>query len=287
MQDNLRAPEGKGQPEEAGPQPETRQLQPGKRTSRPGGGWPLTIILCLNTLVVGMIVGFLGRPLIAGPERVLGVQTAIPRVGTPLAGQAAATTPVPADPSAQATSQAKLLDAATSTTRHFIGDANAPITIIEFADFQCPYCGQFQSQTWPQINEQYVKKGLVRFGYHQFAFLGPESTWAAEASECAADQNAFWQYHDKLYAGQAGENQGAFNKDKLKQLAVDLKLDAKAFDSCLDSGKYTAQVNADSQAAGSLGVTSTPSFVVNGQALSGALPFAQFQQVIEAATAKK
>src|SRR5450756_2600438 len=119
MQDDVRAPEGERPPEEAGPQPEIRQLQPGKRHARPGGGWPLTITLCLNMLLLGVIVGFLGRPLIAGPERVLGVATVIPGdTGTPAAAQAVAATPAPADPIAQATAQAKLLAASTSTTRH-------------------------------------------------------------------------------------------------------------------------------------------------------------------------
>ena len=87
-----------------------------------------------------------------------------------------------------------------------------------------------------------------------------------------------------MYASQAGENQGGFNKDKLKGFAVDLKLDSNAFNTCLNSGKYTAQVNADSQAAQSLGVSSTPSFAINGKAARGAIPFSQFQQLIEAAT---
>jgi protein-disulfide isomerase len=258
-----------------------------KRLRRPAGGWPVTILWCLNALVVGIIIGFLIRPAITGPERALGAPTPVSRGAGAQAAQAAAVTPAPADPSAMATAQANLLAASKSTTRHFTGDEKAPVTIIEFADFQCPYCGEFQSQTFQQINEQYVKKGLVRYGYHHMAFLGPESQWAAEASECAGDQNAFWQYHDKLFASQAGENKGAFNKDKLKQFAVDLKLDTKAFDACLDSGKYTAQVTADNQAAQSLGVQSTPSFVVNGQPLRGAVPFTQFQQLIDAATTKK
>ena len=87
------------------------------------------------------------------------------------------------------------------------------------------------------------------------AFLGQESQWAAEASECAADQNAFWPYHDKLFASQAGENQGAFNKDKLKAFAVELGLEPKAFNDCLDSGKYTQLVQSQTAAAGSFGVT--------------------------------
>ena len=83
---------------------------------------------------------------------------------------------------------------------------------------------------------------MVRLGYWHVAFLGEESQWAAEASECAADQDKFWEYHDKLFASQNGENQGAFNKDNLKQFAADLKLDTAAFNECLDSGKYTQAV---------------------------------------------
>ena len=89
------------------------------------------------------------------------------------------------------------------------------------------------------------------------AFLGDESFWAAEASECAADQDAFWSYHDKLFASQAGENQGAFNKDRLKGFAAELGLDTAAFNTCLDSGKHTQEVQTQSAAARQLGVNST------------------------------
>lgn len=137
-----------------------------------------------------------------------------------------------------------------------------------------------------QIDDKYIKTGVVRFGYAQFSFLGPESYWASEASECANDQNAFWQYHDKIYANQNGENQGAFNKDKLKKFAADLQLNTAAFNACLDSGKYTAQVTADTEAFQSVGVQSTPTFLVNGKAVTGALPFDQFAQLIETARKK-
>ncbi len=122
---------------------------------------------------------------------------------------------------------------------------------------------------------------MVRVGYQHFAFLGDESQWSAEASECAAEQNAFWEYHDALFAGQSGENQGAFNKDKLKGFAAGLGLDSSAFDECLDSGKYATLVANQTQYLQSLGVQSTPTFVVNGQALVGAQPFEAFQQLIE------
>ncbi|HLF01900.1 MAG TPA: DsbA family protein [Anaerolineales bacterium] len=132
-----------------------------------------------------------------------------------------------------------------------------------------------------RIYEQYVTAGKVRLGYQHFAILGPESQWAAEASECAADQNAFWEYHDYLYANQNGENQGAFNKDKLKQFAATLGLSATTFNDCLDSGKHSAFVTSQTQMLGSLGVQSTPTFVLNGQPLVGAQNFEVFQQMIE------
>jgi protein-disulfide isomerase len=100
----------------------------------------------------------------------------------------------------------------------------------------------------------------VRLGYQHFAFLGAESQSAGEASECAADQDAFWEYHDKLFDSQSGENLGAFNKDNLTRFAVELGLDTQAFDECLDSGKYTSIVQTETQSAQSLGVRSTPPF---------------------------
>jgi len=106
------------------------------------------------------------------------------------------------------------------SVRHFKGDASAPVTIVEFSDFQCPFCGRFTRETAPLIEETYIQSGKVRFGYVHFAFLGPESLWAAQAAECAADQNSFWAYHDLLFQRQAGENQGAFNKENLRKSAT-------------------------------------------------------------------
>ncbi len=114
------------------------------------------------------------------------------------------------------------------------------------------------------------------------AFLGEESQWAAEASECAADQGRFWEYHDLLYARQKGENQGAFRKENLKQFATELGLDAQAFDACLEGGKYTSRVKADTAFARSLGISGTPAFLINGRPLLGAQPFEAFRAVIEA-----
>jgi protein-disulfide isomerase len=127
----------------------------------------------------------------------------------------------------------------------------------------------------------YVDNGKVRMGYFHFIFLGEESQWAAEAAECAGDQDKFWEYHDYLFENHAGENTGAFNKENLKAFAAELKLDTATFDECLDSGKYTQAVQEMSQIARSIGVQSTPSFAINGQALIGAQGFDAFQPVIE------
>jgi protein-disulfide isomerase len=134
-----------------------------------------------------------------------------------------------------------------------------------------------------QIEDTYVKTGVVRFGYLHLAFLGQESEWAAEASECADEQGQFWAYHNKLFASQNGENKGAFARDNLKQFAADLKLDTAKFNACLDSGRYTQVVQAESQMISQLGVQSTPTFLVNTHVVSGAESFDTFAQLIETA----
>jgi len=122
---------------------------------------------------------------------------------------------------------------------------------------------------------------LVRIGYRHFAFLGQESQWAGEASECAAEQDSFWEYHDYLFANHGGENQGAFNKENLKKFAVELGLGTEAFNECLDSGKYVQVVQLETSTGQQIGVKSTPTFLVNGQPVVGSQPFEVFEQVIE------
>ena len=226
-----------------------------------------TPIVGVVMLVLGLLVGYYGRPLIPNQtQSETSVNSASPVV-LPNADNSAV--------------QEKLMETVVAQTRHFKGDPNAPVTVIEFADFQCPYCGRFYAQTEPQIYEQYIQSGKVRLGYFNFAFLGQESQWAAEAAECAADQNIFWEYHDKLYDSQSGENQGAFNKDNLKKFAEELGLDTNTFNECLDSGKYTQLIQEESSTASSIGVRSTPTFLINGQAVVGAQPFEIFEQTID------
>lgn len=165
-----------------------------------------------------------------------------------------------------------------------LGDPRAPVKVIEYADFQCPYCMRFWQDTQPQIIEQYVKTGKVYYEYHSVgAFLGPESGAAAQAAYCAGDQGKFWQYHDTLFSNWTGENVGDFTDDKLQGYAATLGLDQPLFKDCLSSGKYAAILEQDVKDARAAGVRATPSFLINGKLLEGALPFASFQEAIDAA----
>jgi len=159
------------------------------------------------------------------------------------------------------------------------GALNAPVTMVEFSDFQCPYCRQFATETLPLIEQKYIRTGLVRLIYRDFAVQGPESQWAAEAAYCAQEQGAFWPYHDLLFARQYGPNQGTFSKDNLKGFAAELGLDVRLFAQCLDSGRYAAMVQAATQEGRSLGLQGTPTFFINGRKVEGALPFERWDEL--------
>ncbi len=158
------------------------------------------------------------------------------------------------------------------------GDPNAQVTIIEFSDFQCPYCGSV-APTIKQVLQEY--EGKVKLYYKHFPLSFHEfAQKAAEASECAADQGRFWEYHDKLF-----ENQEALDEASLKQYAKDLGLDSARFDSCLDSGQKASLVQSDFDEGQANGVSGTPAFFINGRMLVGAQPYSAFKQAIDAALA--
>ena len=161
------------------------------------------------------------------------------------------------------------------------GNKNAKVTIIEFADFQCPFCERFFKDAESNIIKDYVNSGKVKFAFRHYAFLGQESNFAAEASECANEQGKFWEFHDYLFKNQQGENQGAFTKDKLKGFAATLGLNSLQFNACLDGGKYTKAVTDDLAAGQKAGVSGTPTTFVNGQTVVGAQPFSAFKTLID------
>ncbi len=162
---------------------------------------------------------------------------------------------------------------------HVLGQQNASVTIMEYSDFQCDYCGKFFSEAEPGIIRQYVEKGKVKFVYRHFPILSHQyAEKAAEASECAADQGKFWEYHNQLF-----EHQEALQKSALKDYASAVGLDMGRFNACLASGVMSSRVKLDAGAGASAGVRSTPSFFINGKPLVGAQPYSAFADAIDAA----
>jgi len=161
------------------------------------------------------------------------------------------------------------------------GNPEAKVTLVEFADYQCPFCKRYHDAVNPDLLKQYVDSGKISFIYKHSAFLGQESIWAAQAAECAADQGKFWEYHDLLYAKQNGENIGIFTKENLSKYAQELKLDASKFDPCLNNDETLERVKADTLEGRNVGVTGTPTFFINGKPLVGAQPLQAFQAQID------
>lgn len=167
------------------------------------------------------------------------------------------------------------------------GNLSAKITLIEFGDFQCPFCARFTRQTEPQIDQEYIQTGKVNMVFKHFVRIGPNSLDAAIASQCADEQGKFWQYHDLLYQNQGQENSGWASKDNLKNFASQIGMDGSQFGSCLDSGKYRDSIKKDTDFAASLGLRGTPSFIIvksdgsDPEKIEGAYPFAAFKQVLD------
>jgi protein-disulfide isomerase len=160
-----------------------------------------------------------------------------------------------------------------------LGDVDAPVTIIEFSDYECPFCGRFVLNTLPQLKEEYIDTGKVKLIYRDFPLsFHQDAQKAAEATEVARElggDEAYWQMHDKIF------ETAQMTVADLKGYARDFGLDGTAFDSLLDSGKYADEVQNDFQDGQKAGVSGTPTFFVNGRMLVGAQPFEAFQQIIE------
>jgi protein-disulfide isomerase len=154
--------------------------------------------------------------------------------------------------------------AAIAQSGHTYGDPNAPVTIDEYIDFQCPFCKIDVTSVMPTIEQQFVATGVAKVVAHPIAILGDESVQAAAAAEAANQQGKFWTYFDALYANQGNENSGAFSNDRLKAIAEAVGIDLTAFDTSFNSGANQTQVTQDTQAARAAGVSGTPTVLVNG-----------------------
>ncbi len=204
----------------------------------------------------------------------------VPQV-TPLDGSAAAGTETVTTPTFVDIDESKLEGVP------MMGNADAPITIVEFSDFQCPFCERAYSDAVAGIKEDYVKTGKVKFYYMNFPLdFHPEAMPAANAALCfekvrGGNDAEFYKFHDKLF-----ENQGSLSTENYKKWARELGANGAQFDACLNAGEFTDKINAEMAYGSSLGVSGTPGFFVNGVFLEGAYPYAQFKTTIEAELAK-
>ena len=164
----------------------------------------------------------------------------------------------------------------------FLGEEDAPVTIVEFTDYQCPFCGRHFTQTFGQIKSSYIDTGKVKYVTRDYPLsFHPFAQKASEASECAEDQGKFWEMHDKLFT-----NQTALDIPSLKSYAGGLGLNQAKFDDCLDSGTHAAEVQKDMADGQAAGISGTPGFWVigkdgKGEIISGAVPFSNFQAAID------
>ncbi|ARS64667.1 disulfide isomerase/thiol-disulfide oxidase [Candidatus Nitrosomarinus catalina] len=168
-----------------------------------------------------------------------------------------------------------------------LGNPDAPITIVEFGDYQCHQCYNWFHDTKPLIMRDYIETGKANLVFVDFAFLGKDSPKAAQATYCADDQNMYWEYHGILYTSQESKiDSGWANTERLKAFAFSLNLDMELFNECLDSEKYSKRVQYNSQQARDNGVNGTPGFFIvgpdfNQKQIGGAQPFSVFKQVLD------
>ena len=163
---------------------------------------------------------------------------------------------------------------------HVLGNPNAKVAVIEYSDFECPFCGKMFLETLPKIKENFVKTGKVKFIYRHFPLrsIHQYAQKAAEASECASEQGKFWEYHDIIF-----ERQSQMGVNSFKTWAKELGLNANQFGSCLDSGKYSSRVDADYNEGLALEIDGTPATFINGKLVPGAQPYEEFEKVINEA----
>jgi protein-disulfide isomerase len=143
-----------------------------------------------------------------------------------------------------------------------MGNSNAPITVLEWGDYQCTFCYKFHQNTLDTIKEDFIKTGKVKLVFKDFTLNGPDSILAAEASYCAEDQGKYWKYHNELYKNWGGEKTGWITRDSLDRFAITVELDLLEFNACLDMHKYQNRVITHYEFGKEIGIDATPSFLV-------------------------
>lgn len=166
-----------------------------------------------------------------------------------------------------------------------LGSHNAPITLVEFGDFQCHFCNVHFQNTEHKLLENYVVTGKVNIIFKDFTIVGPDSINAAHAAHCAGEQNKYWEYHDILYNNWSGENTGWAAKQNLTKFANEIELDLQSFEQCMNSKRYNDMINQSNLDASKLGITGTPAFIIidnnneRAEVFQGAQPYKTFEKV--------
>ena len=194
-------------------------------------------------------------------------------IGAPAPNEAAAQ-PAPSAPNAKISDMKTLAD-----DDPFIGDKNAPVTMVEFSDYECPFCARFYQQTLPQIKSDYIGTGKVKFVYRDFPLgFHAQAEPAAIAANCAGEQGKYFEYHDKIFS-----NNGAGGKSSTdyKQWAQELKLDVAKWEICLNDPIQKQEIQKDIKDGIAAGISGTPGFIINSKLVSGAQPFNVFKQIID------
>lgn len=158
------------------------------------------------------------------------------------------------------------------------GQDSAPVTVVEYSEFLCPFCARAALNTVREIEEEYVAAGKVKLEFKHFIVHGEEAVLAAGAAECASEQDAFWEYHDMLFLNAGSVD---FSIENLNQFAEELELDSDSFNTCLDSERYVDKLAADIDEARQRGVDATPTFFVGQTKVVGAKPYSEFKTAIE------
>ncbi|SOC48950.1 Protein-disulfide isomerase [Blastococcus aggregatus] len=163
------------------------------------------------------------------------------------------------------------------------GDADAPVVLVMWEDFQCPFCAKFAQETEPVLVERFVEAGILRLEWRDFPYFGEQSVQAARAARSAGEQGAFWEFHDAVYALGFPPNSGQLTDDVLIGLARDLDLDVERFTATMQSQETLDAVTADFREGQQLGISGTPAFLLNGRPIMGAQPTDTFVAAIEQA----
>ena len=171
----------------------------------------------------------------------------------------------------------------------FLGPKNAKVVLVEFSDFQCPFCRKFWRETFLQIKKEFIDTGKIKFVYRDFPLdFHPQAKNSAEAAQCANEQGRFWEFHDKIFEEQEKKGEGTiqFTLQDIKKWASEIGVNSDKFNSCLDSGKYKSEVEKDYTEGSSYGVSGTPTTFVNGKPIVGAQPYSVLKSEIENALEK-